>query len=363
MKKHPSMEKIRAMQPEISRRSDTSIPDDTWDSLPTRGVYYMAIHNDDLGTVRETMRSMMDRSNQTPYPWVFLSNEGFTKQFIHYTTKLAQSPVFFGRMDAEAFALPPWVQTHYMEYAMHELSSNSDIYKPDSILYRQTMRYQSGLFYHHSLFQNVDYVWKMEPGISFPCQLTEDPIGKMAKMNKSIGFMLTRQSQSEIEFEDMWRHTSKYIKHYSNMTADMDQTIFRKLVFRKKYYGCQFGFLSEILDTRFLKSFQHQHFFNYLDRTSGFFYAPWTESMFRSLAAALFLDKSRLHYFNEIGVVHERGMHCPFDLNLRHQCACDLNANEDFSKGRCIVQLLQDLDPQVIVNMAQYAIHHLKDVE
>lgn len=42
-------------------------------------------------------------------------------------------------------------------------------------------------------------------------------------------------------------------------------------------------------------------FFNYLDKSGGFFYERWGDAPVHSIAVALFLDKSEVEYFENIG--------------------------------------------------------------
>jgi alpha 1,2-mannosyltransferase len=87
-------------------------------------------------------------------------------------------------------------------------------------------------------------------------------------------------------------------------------------------------------------------FFDYLDRTGGFYYevrtyistvSPlllqltvdaikrWGDAPVHSIAAALFAGKSRIHFFREIGYEHSPYTHCPADEVLwkRGRCTCD----------------------------------------
>ena len=54
-----------------------------------------------------------------------------------------------------------------------------------------------------------------------------------------------------------------------------------------------------------------------------------------SIAAALFLDKSRIHLFGDIGYEHNPYVHCPTDAGAyeRGKCACD----QKRSFGECFV--------------------------
>ncbi|CAG8684625.1 11873_t:CDS:2, partial [Scutellospora calospora] len=64
-------------------------------------------------------------------------------------------------------------------------------------------------------------------------------------------------------------------------------------------------------------------FFDFLDKKGGFFYERWGDAPVHSIAAALFLKKHQVHFFNEIGYKHDPFIHCPTEENLRLKCHCD----------------------------------------
>lgn len=89
---------------------DYDIPATAWAFLPVRGALYMTVKNEDLQKVRETMRSLNDRLNhRLNYPWILLCHEGFTEDFIKYTSSLVSGPVYYGKIDPEALGYPSWI--------------------------------------------------------------------------------------------------------------------------------------------------------------------------------------------------------------------------------------------------------------
>lgn len=92
------------------------------------------------------------------------------------------------------------------------------------------------------------------------------------------------------------------------------------------YNRCHFWSNFEIGDLNFFRSPEYQAFFEYLDRKGGFFYERWGDAPVHSIAAALFLEKDQIHYFEDIGYRHEPFMHCP----RFPSCAC--NPNDSFDE-------------------------------
>ena len=67
----------------------------------------------------------------------------------------------------------------------------------------------------------------------------------------------------------------------------------------------------ELADLDFYRSPPYTTFFNFLDRTGNFYYERWGDAPIHSIAAALFLPSSQIHFFEEIGYRHEPFHHCP----------------------------------------------------
>lgn len=58
----------------------------------------------------------------------------------------------------------------------------------------------------------------------------------------------------------------------------------------RSYNGNHFWSNFEILDLRFFGGEQYQSYFDYLDRSGGFFHERWGDAPVHSLGAALFAD-------------------------------------------------------------------------
>jgi len=72
-------------------------------------------------------------------------------------------------------------------------------------------------------------------------------------------------------------------------------------------------------------------FFNFLDQKGGFYYERWGDAPVHSIGAALFANKSQIHWFDDIGYRHEPFQHCPQgEAHARGRCWCDINNNFDW---------------------------------
>ncbi|KAI9480376.1 MAG: nucleotide-diphospho-sugar transferase [Benjaminiella poitrasii] len=317
--------------------TDIELRGDVWDGLPVKGAFYMIVHNDNsyqqLEQAQLSMRSLEERlispfvSNMS-YPWIFLNSQRFTPQFKKAIRSIARNPknVYFGQIDPTAWTYPPWIDTAEAEKAMYYMTSLK-IQNIHSLHDRKKNRYQAGLFYHHSLFRDVDYVWRVEPGTSYTCNLfqhDEDPFQTMKSQKKKIGPAKTTIMD--------WLKTK-------------DQ----------EYNFCYLWSAFEIVSLDFLRSEQYNAYFHTLDTIGGFFYERWSDSTVRTIAAAMFLNKNEIHYFNYIGLSYLWGHHCPMNDKLLNHCSCNYKQNHYFSENSCTMELLNDINPQVIRDMIHFA--------
>ncbi|KAI8374304.1 nucleotide-diphospho-sugar transferase [Radiomyces spectabilis] len=73
-------------------------------------------------------------------------------------------------------------------------------------------------------------------------------------------------------------------------------------------------------------------------------YNRWSEAPVITMAAAMFLKKAEIQFFNSIGYMYGDVSHCPFSLNTYQQCMCDIRSSFDFHTASCTPSLLDYLD-------------------
>jgi alpha 1,2-mannosyltransferase len=97
------------------------------------------------------------------------------------------------------------------------------------------------------------------------------------------------------------------------------------------YNMCHFWSNFEIADLNWLRGPAYLRYFEYLDRAGGFFYERWGDAPVHSIAAAIFLNKTEVHFFDDIGYRHNPFTHCPTRRELQKKCHC--NADDNFGKS------------------------------
>jgi alpha 1,2-mannosyltransferase len=71
-------------------------------------------------------------------------------------------------------------------------------------------------------------------------------------------------------------------------------------------------------------------YFDYLDKTGNFYYERWGDAPVHSIAAALFLSKNQIHFFDEIGYEHNPYTHCPSTEEAWKRGKCGCNREKSF---------------------------------
>ncbi|KAF6072551.1 Glycolipid 2-alpha-mannosyltransferase family protein [Candida albicans] len=67
------------------------------------------------------------------------------------------------------------------------------------------------------------------------------------------------------------------------------------------------------------------------DKAGGFFYERWGDAPVHSIAAALFLPREKIHFFEDVGYYHVPFTNCPVDKEVRKARNCNCDPNKDFT--------------------------------
>lgn len=239
---------------------------------------------------------------------------------------MTNSKVRFGLIPKEHWSFPQWVSPERAAETREKMRGK--VPYGDSESYRHMCRYQSGFFFQHPLTLDLDFYWRVEPGIQLHCELNYDPFLFMAMNNKTYGFTIALYEFLET-VTTLYQTSRNFLKthpHYINDQASIrflsdepDKSI------DDKWNLCHFWSNFEIGNLNFWRSKEYMEYFDYLDKSGGFFYERWGDAPVHSIAVALFLDKSRVHQFDDIGYTHHPWTHCPADVEAYQsgKCQCD----------------------------------------
>ncbi|CEG63604.1 hypothetical protein RMATCC62417_00722 [Rhizopus microsporus] len=341
------------LKPEVE--PDDTIPEDVWKDLPVRGAYYMVVRNEKLNEAKAVIKSMEEQmKNGTRYPWVILNNQHFTLDFQKYIKRVTKAPVFFGKIDLHAWEYPYWIDIPRAEDMMFDQDFD-EVYNKAKLSYHQLLRYHAGFFFHHPLLRDVEYTWRVEPGADYSCKMDQDLFLIMKEQDKKLGFVITMKEAPQT-IPTLWTRVNEFREIYPQHVLDLNSTIYPWIYSDREddYNYCHFWTNFQLADLSFFRSEAYQKYFEYLDKTGNFFYERWGDAPVQTIAAALFLRKEEIHFFNEIGYTHSIATHCPYDEQLLRSCSCDVTSNYDLYQDSCLKKLLKIINPQLLDDMKAF---------
>ncbi|PWN99954.1 putative KRE2-alpha-1,2-mannosyltransferase [Tilletiopsis washingtonensis] len=304
--------------------------------------FIVLVRNNELHGMKESMKDVEFRFNRKyGYPWIFLNNEPFTEEFKKGVKAMTRSEVRFGLVGKEHWGYPEWIDQDKAAETRRVMHEKKIIYG-DSESYRHMCRFQSGFFFKHPLTLDLEYYWRVEPGIKLYCDIDYDPFVFMQMNNKTYGFTMALHEYLET-IPTLWQTTKDFVEKHPQYVAKDNGIHFMtdepERFMDPGYNLCHFWSNFEIGDLRFWRSQAYQDYFNHLDKSGGFFYERWGDAPVHSIAATLFLDRSRIHHFNDIGYYHVPWDHCPANKAVFHdtgRCDCDPKKSFDYEGYSCL---------------------------
>lgn len=256
------------------------------------------------------------------------TDEPFSEEFKAGVKKMTRSEVRFGYVPPEMWGYPDWIDQDYAAKQRKKMNDEGVIYGW-SESYRHMCRFQSGFFWRHNLTMDLDFYWRVEPGIKLFCDLDYDPFVFMQLNDKKYGFTISLH-EYVATIPTLWDETKKFMKAHPDYLAKDHALHFMtdepERLLEPGYNMCHFWSNFEIADLRFWRGQQYTEYFDHLDKAGGFFYERWGDAPVHSIAAVLFLNRSQIHHFNDIGYYHGPWTHCPKNRELFHdngKCLCN----------------------------------------
>ncbi len=126
----------------------------------------------------------------------------------------------------------------------------------------------SGWFYRHPALSSYKWYWRVEPGVSFYCDIPYDPFVYMEENKKKYGFVI-----SLLEIMDtvpsLWNHTRDFAIQQNISTSPLLEFFTDD---QEGYNGCHFWSNFEIAQLDLWRGPLYSKYFDYLDKQGGFFY-------------------------------------------------------------------------------------------
>ena len=294
--------------------------------------------NTDIHDLQKTIPMFEERFNKKfGYPYVFLNDKPFSDKFKEAMRKLGDADMHFGQVPVEHWSYPSWIDQNKAERVREEMKARRVMYG-DSLSYRHMCRYNSGFFFRHPLLDSYEYYWRVEPGVEFYCDIDYDPFIYMKNHKKEYGFVIMVPEYIET-IPTLWSTMKKFIE--KNPQYVHEKNVLKMFTNTEGNYNlCHFWSNFEIGSLNFYRSEGYLKFFEYLDKSGGFFYERWGDAPVHSLAAAMLLPKEKIHYFEDIGYYHPPYYNCPLNPALLLRCTCDPKKSEVINNN-CFYRYLE----------------------
>ncbi|KAH8833878.1 glycosyltransferase family 15 protein [Flagelloscypha sp. PMI_526] len=311
-------------------------PESQHDSAPStstpervNAVIVILARNEDVKGVTSSMKQLeWSFNNKYGYPYVFLNEKEFSEDFKSRVSVLTNSKVEFGLIPRDHWYQPSWIDEERAKKAREDMKTKNVPYG-DNLGYRNMCRFNSGFFYRHELLQKYKYYWRVEPDVTFFCDITYDPFRFMQDHKKVYGFTIALPEYIET-VPTLWDSTKEFLQANPHLAPSDNGMSFLSDNGGESYNYCHFWSNFEIGDLDFWRGEAYSKYFDFLDHKGGFYYERWGDAPVHSIGVALFARKDQLHFFEDIGYRHEPIQHCPQGKSWKKgKCWCDPNKSID----------------------------------
>ncbi|VVT49947.1 uncharacterized protein SAPINGB_P002524 [Magnusiomyces paraingens] len=298
--------------------------------VKANATFVTLARNQEIWDMIESIRAIEDRFNHKyKYDWVFLNDEEFDDRFKELTSKLISGNTYYEVIPHEHWSYPEWIDQTKAKEAREKMRKARIAYG-GSESYRHMCRYESGFFWRHPFLNKYKYYWRVEPSIKIFCDINYDVFKYMEDHKLRYGFIISLYEYRGT-IPTLWDTTVKFIKENPELLAKDNLMEFISKNGGKDYNLCHFWSNFEVADMDFWREEAYSKYFDYLDHQGGFFYERWGDAPVHTIGASLFLNKSEVHHFDDIGYKHDPVNSCPTLKKWRMDNKCVCNPDDHFA--------------------------------
>jgi mannosyltransferase len=268
-------------------------------------AFVVLARNKELDGVIQSIKSVERHFNRWfNYPYVFLNDGEFEQEFKDTITNYTSSPVEFGRINSTMWGYPDWVDHEVAKEGIRKQGDAAIMYGGMES-YHHMCRFYSGFFYKHPMLDKYEWYWRVEPEITYFCDITYDPFVEMARANKTYGFTIAVKELKET-VPNIFRYASAYKRKFNKKSKGLwemflepmpekeekpsddraktlpdeileterghqnIQDIDPETMEGEKYNMCHFWSNFEIARLDWFRSKEYNDFFEMMDRSGGF---------------------------------------------------------------------------------------------
>ncbi|KAJ2655292.1 hypothetical protein IWW48_005603 [Coemansia sp. RSA 1200] len=296
------------------------------------GCFVFVTRSASLTKVRRTMFDVEKRFNERhAYPYVFLSEHPFTAAFKRIVRKATNASVHFGLIDQHQWQYPQWIDQDRAKSAVQMWADANGASVAAATGWRHMVRFWAAPVALHPLLRSFRYMWRLEPGSHYTCDIAYDPLRLMHDRQILYAFAVSFEAMPDT-VPTLWSSALEFIHDSlsahalpsNNKNNSLGWILNHSSSSRKSrsphsYNRCEFLTNFELVDLDFMRSDAYQQLFDFLDRRGGIYYERWTDASIRSLAVAMLLGSDKAHWLHDIGYRHDLRYNCPAarDLQMR----------------------------------------------
>lgn len=290
-------------------------------------TFVSLVRNSELAKLKGTIKQIESTFNDKyHYPYVFLNEEPFTDRFKSAIQQLTKSECFFEQVSTEEWYKPSSIDKDREKAGIKYLEEKGVGYAAEES-YHNMCRYYSSQFYNHPTMQKFKYYWRIEPNTNYFCDIDYDVFKFMKDNDKVYGFVLNLYDSPD-SVKTLWPTTIEFLaKNPTYLHPNAASNYLRENLqnpgnFKTAngYSTCHFWSNFEIGDMDFYRGEAYSSWVKYLNEIGGFYYERWGDAPVHSIGVSLFADKSRIHWFRDIGYEHFPYLNCPNSDKCGNRC-------------------------------------------
>ena len=261
----------------------------SWPSSKPKAAIYILTRSIRWDALTKALASLDQYfNNQFRYPIIIFHENEFNKRRDE-VRQLTRSDVYFQSI---TFSIPKFLD----EPVPVKIPCTS------SISYRHMCRFHAKTVYELPIMQDLLYYWRLDDDSVLLSNVSYDVFQHMDKNQLQYGY-IWRHLDAHDCVRGLWEGTRKYIDAKDLATYSFDTWKEPWL-----YYN---NFEISATRTWFTKAYQD--YIEYIDRLGGIYYHRWGDAPIRGIAVSMFIPKSQVHYFKDIGYQHGSFVHVAAD--------------------------------------------------
>lgn len=295
------------------------------------------VRNSELSGMLQSIEEFEARFNNLfHYDWYFINDEDFNEEFKEEVSKKVSGGAKFVKIPLEFWSYPENIDKKKAAQARKKYEE-AEIKYGGSESYRFMCRFNSGFFYKLPELQNIEYYWRVEPGVHFKCDITYDVFQYMRQNNKMYAFNMALGEDIKT-IPTLWDTTKDFFKKNPQYVSKDNNFDFISDDGGENYNLCHFWTNFEIGNMDFYRSEMYEEYFQYLEEKGGFFYERWGDAPVHTLAVSIMMPVDQIHFVANTGYYHVPNQDCPRDKELRETLHCKCSPDKDFTwhKWSCI---------------------------